>query len=190
MEDQTLICALLADRYEGFEHLARAYQHRLYALSLRATGRAEHAQDVVQDTLLRAYRALSVYDDERIRTLAPRPWLFQIAMNVIRNRARGARPTLSLDESRAEGLDPADDAPDPAARAVTTDTSRTLATLVSTLPRPQRESILLRYVADLPYQDAAAALGLPVGTVKSHVHRGLRTLRARLAEQSEMGVTA
>src|SRR5438132_14225946 len=77
-----------------FERLVRDHQDRLYALAFALTGNRDDAEDVAQDTFVRAYRALATYPPERIRDLKQRAWLHRIAVNVVRNRVRGVRPRL------------------------------------------------------------------------------------------------
>src|SRR5688500_10655666 len=85
----------LADDLDGhFEALVRAYGDRLYAFALRLTGSPPDAEEIAQDTFVRAYGALGGYEPARITDLALRPWLFRIALNVTRNRVRGKRPRL------------------------------------------------------------------------------------------------
>jgi DNA-directed RNA polymerase specialized sigma24 family protein len=75
-----------------FERMVREHQHRVYAVGFALTGNRHDAEEVAQDTFLRAYRALATYPPQRIRDLKQRPWLHRIAVNVVRNRARGAKP--------------------------------------------------------------------------------------------------
>ena len=86
----------------AFEPMVLAYQRRLYAFALRLVGRPEDAEEIAQDALVRAYRALATYPPERIRALALRAWLFQITLNVARNRLRGSRPELASLEGDRE----------------------------------------------------------------------------------------
>src|SRR5881296_106400 len=77
-----------------FERLVRDNQDRIYAVSLALTGNRHDAEEVAQDTFLRAYKALMTYPPDRIRDLKQKAWLHRIAVNVVRNRVRGARPRL------------------------------------------------------------------------------------------------
>ena len=91
--------ALAADLDAAFPALVEAESGRLYGMGLRLTGRPADAEDLAQDALVRAYRALAGWESERIRALAVRPWLASILVNLARNRARAAssRPaTVSL----------------------------------------------------------------------------------------------
>src|SRR5947208_17112251 len=78
----------------AFERLVRDHQDRIFALGLALTGNRHDAEEVAQDTFLRAYRALVTYAPERVRDLKQKAWLHQIAVNVVRNRVRGNRPRL------------------------------------------------------------------------------------------------
>lgn len=155
-----------------FERMVRSHQDRIFALSLALTGNRHDAEDVAQDTFLRAYRALCTYPDERVRELKERPWLNRIAINVVRNRVRGVRPRLT----ELNGSEP-DRAAGPEEDALRRAELDALATRVASLPLRYREAVVLRHVQELSYAEAAEALGQPVGTVKANVHRGLKLLR-------------
>src|ERR1700687_548018 len=75
-----------------FDRMVHEHQDRVYALGLALTGNRHDAEEVAQDTFLRAYRALVTYSPDRIRELKQKAWLHRIALNVVRNRARGFRP--------------------------------------------------------------------------------------------------
>ncbi len=194
--DDTLLARRLADDLAGgFEALALAYAGRLYAFALRLGASREDAEEIAQDTLVRAYRALANYDVARRRELRPRAWLFAIALNVQRNRVRGKRlPTMPLDpagdddESRTAAREPAADPREaPEALVESSETRRELAAALFTLPARLREAVVLRHVQGLSYAEAAVALDVPVGTVKAQVHRGTRLLRAALEERDHDG---
>jgi RNA polymerase sigma-70 factor (ECF subfamily) len=155
-----------------FERLVRDHQDRIFALGLALTGNRHDAEEVAQDTFLRAYRALCGYPAERVRELKAKPWLHRIAVNVVRNRVRGVRPRLvELNGSEPDArTGPEEDA----MRRIEIDE---LATRVAALPARYREAVVLRHVQDLSYAEVAEALGQPVGTVKANVHRGLKMLR-------------
>ncbi len=145
-----------------------------------------NAEEIAQDAFVRAYHALKSYGADRIRTMALRPWLYQITLNVFRNRVRGRRlQTVSLDgfDDGAEP-EPEDDEsgrPEPALESAEREDQ--LAAWVAALPERYRVAVVLRYVEDLDYAEMAAVLGQPVGTVKSNVHRGIELLRKRVPEQ-------
>ena len=185
VDDETLTRALAADLDGAFESLVRAYQDRLYAFGLRLTGSPRDAEEIAQDAFVRAYRALARYPSERIETLKLRAWLFQVTVNVARNRARTRRPAevplLSADGAYDSLADrPTDDAEQPDQVVERHDEQDRMAAVVATLPERYRAAVVLRHIQGLSYQEIAAVLGQPAGTVKSNVHRGVAYLRAAL----------
>lgn len=171
----------LADDLDGnFEAFVRAHQHQVFTLARRLAGGRPDAEDVAQETLVRAYRALSGYPPERVRAMRLRPWLMRIALNVQRNRVRGRRPAGPLEH---EPVAPVSEQPD----VIATDRSGAaeLSRLLACLPDDVRTAVVLRHVVGLPYAEVADALDRPVGTVKAQVHRGLRRLRTMIEEQED-----
>ena len=155
-----------------FERMVHEHQHRVFALGLALTGNRHDAEEVAQDTFLKAYRALVTYPPDRIRELKQKAWLHRIALNVVRNRVRGIRPRLV--ELNGSEPDYAIGTEDGALLNLELDA---LAVRVSALPTRYRDAVVLRHVQELSYEEAAEALGQPVGTVKANVHRGLKLLR-------------
>jgi RNA polymerase sigma-70 factor, ECF subfamily len=155
-----------------FERLVRDHQDRIFALGLALTGNRHDAEDVAQDTFIRAYKALATYSPERVRDLKQKAWLHRIAVNVVRNRVRGVRPRLV----ELNGSEP-DVATGPEEDVLMRAEIDELAARVACLPAKYREAVVLRHVQDLSYAEVAETLGQPVGTVKANVHRGLKILR-------------
>ena len=192
--DDDLKERLASDLDGTFEDLVRAYQDRLYSFALRLTSRREDAEEAAQDALVKAYRALCVYPPARIRELSLRAWLYQITLNVVRNRFRGKKLRLvSLDhplsprgETAWEAADAEDRRPD--ARYERSRRRADMASLVARLPERYRAPILLRYVEGLRLEEVAKVLGQPVGTAKSNVHRGVNALREALVASRREGV--
>ena len=189
MNDESLTAALAADLDSSFEALVLAYQDRLYAFGLRLTGSPRDAEEIAQDALVRAYRALRRYPAERVATLRLRAWLFQVTVNVARNRGRARRlpevPLVSDDGTHDVLVDqPADESEQPEQQAERRAEQDQLAAIVASLPERYRAAVVLRHVQGLSYPEIAAALGQPAGTVKSNVHRGVAYLRASLDASS------
>ena len=181
MIDDPGLAGRLARDLEGhFEQLVRTYQDRLYGFALRLTRSREEAEECTQDTFMRAYRALERYPLQRRRELRLRPWLYQIALNVVRNRVR--RSTLvavSVDSEHANGLaSSADEQPEVV--SLHAEGWARLESALSALPARYKTAVVLRHVQGLSYIEAAEVLDQPVGTTKSDVHRGLRLLRDAL----------
>lgn len=199
MDTDDVLARRLADDLDtSFEALVRAHQDRLYTIAHRFLGNGHDAEEVTQDALVRAYRALAGYDEARIRGLRLRPWLATIVLNLCRNRAartRSGHGPLSLDRTPPDGHALPEPAADPdAAPAAVVDRDealRTWAALVGQLPPVYRAPLVLRHVDGLSYPEVALALDRPEGTVKAQVHRGLALLRtayeaAQRLEREEM----
>jgi RNA polymerase sigma-70 factor (ECF subfamily) len=183
--------AELATNLDGsFEQLVLAYQNRLYSFALRWTGSREDAEEIVQDAFVRAYTALKSYAADRVLALALRPWLYQIALNIARNRARGKQLRLVPLGGPDEGAkaQPARELEDdgvarPEAAFERAEHQAELGTFLAGLPRRYRAPVILRYVEGLGYAELAAVLGQPVGTAKSNVHRGIALLRKAMSDR-------
>lgn len=187
MATEELTQWLARDLDDGFEGLVRAHQHRIFALALGMCGNPHDAEEVAQDTFVRAYRALKRFAPERTRELKLSAWLCRIAMNVGRNRARSRRPELTvLDAPDGEGREVAEGRAGPERTAVGRAAVRRLAALVAGLPPAQREAVLLHSVQQMTYAEAASVLNVREVTVRTNVHRGLQALRARAGWLSEV----
>lgn len=175
-EEAAVIAALLDDLDHGFAALYEAYRGTVFSTALRLSGRWAEAEDLSAEAFLRAYRALCGYDEGRLAALRPRAWLLTVLTNHWRNTLRTAarRPRTGPLEDAADPPDPAEGVEDTAARH---ETGRELEVLLAGLRPVQRAAVVLRHVADLPVTEIAAVLGLPEGTVKSHISRGLARLR-------------
>lgn len=157
------------------------YSGALFLFAYRALGRREDAEDVVQEILVRVWRAADQYDPDRATI---RTWLFSIARNVVidHRRRQGARPQVVADVD-GHGREPHDNG---AAfdRALE---SWQMARALRSLTVEHREVIIETYYRDRSVADAAARLGIPPGTVKSRLYHGLRKLRLALEENGVLG---
>ncbi len=166
----------LADDLEAaFPEFLAHHQDLVYGIALRSTKRPADAEDLAQEAFIRAYRALLGYPPTRIRTLQPRGWLAAIVGNLGRNRARRKAPATAELEAVAEFR--ADDDPGPERLAERHESAQAWRARLAALPTRYRQAVELRHVGGLSYPELAEALGRPLGTVKSDVHRGVRLLR-------------
>jgi RNA polymerase sigma factor (sigma-70 family) len=171
--DLDLADRLASDLDGSFEALVLAHQDRLFTIAYRIGGDRSDAEELVQDTFVRAYRAIAGYPPERVRDLRLRGWLTTILLNAGRNRNR-VRRVSTVELVFEPGSEPA---ADPLTRR---DERETWARLLAGLTPAQRTAVVLRHVDGLSYAEIAEAVGRPEGTVKAHVHRGLAALRAAL----------
>lgn len=169
--DRRLVAAFLAGDERAFDQLVDRHERRVYAICLRYFRDARDAEDATQETFLTVLRRAATYEG----SAAFSTWLYRVAMNachdLARRRARRPRSAAGDVEALADVPDTTDHL---AARELGLELERALALL----DPATRAAVVLHDVQGLPYADVGARLGLPVGTVKSRIHRG----HARLAE--------
>jgi RNA polymerase sigma-70 factor, ECF subfamily len=170
---------------EPFSLLVTRYQDRIYNLAFRLLERPEDALDVAQETFIRAYESLARFDTRR--PLAP--WLFRIATNLCYGLLRKRRPEVSfetVEEGEADAslrAGSADFAGDPLQQVLKAARDEQIQQAVLALPEPYRTAVLLRYQEELSYEAIATALEMPVGTVKTCLHRARQRLRKLLTPE-------
>jgi RNA polymerase sigma-70 factor (ECF subfamily) len=159
---------------------ALAYVDQLYATALRLTRSPSDAEDLVQDTYLKAFRASKQFQPGTNL----KAWLFTILQNTFRNlrRDRGREP-VDIDSETVERTPVRADAPDPEQRLLAQTLDADLRDALEALPPAFREAVWLRDVEDLAYADIAQVLDVPIGTVMSRISRGRRLLQAGLLER-------
>ena len=160
----------------AYEELVRRYQDVAIRTAHLISPDGD-AEDAVQDAFVKAYAALS-----RFRPDAPfRPWILRIVANEARNRRRSAGRRAGLALRAAEDRRPGDAAPSPESAVLADEARSALLIAMAGLRDEDREIIGARYFLDLSEAEAAEALGLPKGTVKSRLSRALGRLREQLA---------
>lgn len=166
-------------RDEAFRRYVVPELEVLYGVAMRLTRNPHDAEDVVQETLLRAYRAIDRFDGRY-----PRAWLLTILRNTNINRARKRTPDLLRDEQRTLGALPT---PGPDGReggAAETALARipddTIVDALRRLSDDHRAVVALVDIDGLSYRETADLLDIPIGTVMSRLHRARKKLRTRL----------
>jgi RNA polymerase sigma-70 factor, ECF subfamily len=169
----------MADGVPTWEEVARDYGRFLYSVAYRLAGNDDDAQDLVQESLIRIRKGLERYEPGSLEG-----WLARIVTNVFLDevRRRRRRPTDALPDDPGRVLPPA-----PAADAVPTGLSTEVEEALLSLPDEFRVPVVLCDVSDLSYEQIARSTGVPIGTVRSRIHRGRRMLRASLTAQGITG---
>src|SRR3954468_23082109 len=162
----------------GFADAALSHIDSLYGTALRLTRRAADAEDLVQDTYLKAFRASAQFQ----RGTNLKAWLFTILHNTFRNmRRHDGRNPVDVDSEAVEqaGNPASDHTPEQLLTRATLDVD--LQAALDALPEAFRQAVWLRDVEELTYAEIAEVLGIPIGTVMSRISRGRRALYERLA---------
>jgi RNA polymerase sigma-70 factor (ECF subfamily) len=177
VDEKLLVQAYQAGNERAFDTIVRTQYNALYAHALRRLSQHEAAEDAVQDTLLRAYRALPNLDGD----LALRAWLHRILTNVCHDEGNRRRRQHGLEEKVAAL--PVETGEDPIEETVLHDTVRVMSEALKDLPESYREALVLRYVDGLSFRDVAEATGTTEENARARVHRGrvaLHKIMARL----------
>lgn len=177
--DADLIRRTLRGDHVAYAELVRRYQDRLFNSVYRVTGQAEDAEDIVQETFVKAYRALTRYQGSAQFFT----WIYRIALNGAISHKRRRRPAVSLD---SEPLLSAAEPPDesfghrPDAAILRQEDEAVLQAGLNQLNPEFRAALVARDIDGLKYEEIAEVLDVPVGTVRSRIHRARLELRAAL----------
>ncbi len=165
--DEELVRRFRDGDVRAFTALVERHERRVYNLALRMTGREEDARDATQDAFLAVLRKLQGFRGEAAFTT----WLHRVTLNACYDLLRKrSRAPLALERRPEDGPPPAEPAaPDHAERV---ELAIDVREALQHLPEEFRAVLLLCDAQDLTYEQAAAVLGVPVGTVKSRLHRG------------------
>jgi RNA polymerase sigma-70 factor (ECF subfamily) len=179
--DHDLLERVAAGDSAAFTELFRRRQPDVFRFAVHMTGSAATADDVVQDVFLAVMRDARRYEAGRATVAA---WLCGIARNCVRRRLERDRRLTAV--GFADGLEPepepaAGGPADPLAGLLHEERLEELRRAVRALPVAYREALVLCDLQEMPYGDAAAVIGCPVGTVRSRLHRARVMLAARLA---------
>jgi RNA polymerase sigma-70 factor, ECF subfamily len=180
--DDELLTLVAAGDAQAFTELFRRRQAEVFRFSVHMTGSVATAEDVVQEVFLVVMRDAARYEAGRGAVPA---WLCGIARNCVRQRLERDRRLTSV--AFGDGLEPVTGAvapADPLSDLLRAERIDTLRRAVRTLPVTYRETVVLCDLQEVSYDDAAAVLGCPVGTVRSRLHRARAMLTARLTASS------
>ncbi len=180
-EEQRLIAGVRAKDRDSIRGLVDAYKDRLFAFIWRMTRNHHDAEDVCQESFLKAFASIDSFSSEyRFST-----WLFTIGYRVCLNRLR-RKQIVGTDLDLAMVSPAAQDSTIDAVESREAGELRDMVwSAVDQLSEAQRAAVLLFYRHDMPCQDIARVLELPVATVKSHLHRGRNRLREILEAMGE-----
>ncbi len=154
--------------------MVELYADRIYGLCYYMTEDPEAAKDLTQETFLRAWKGLKKFRGES----SAYTWLYKIALNRCRSylKKRSREKKVYIEDLRETGWEPSVDPPQDPPEAVS------VRAALRELPPEYREVLLLYYWEEMTYEEIAEALGVPMGTVKSRLHRAKEALRRVLNE--------
>ncbi|MEH7546090.1 RNA polymerase sigma factor SigW [Bacillus sp. AFS076308] len=166
----------------AFGEIVEIYKNSVFQLCYRMLGNRHEAEDIAQEAFIRAYVNIQSFkQDKKFST-----WLFRIATNLCIDRIRKKKPDYYLDAEVAgtEGLTMysqiSSDSPLPEAEVESLELQETVQKEILKLPEKYRSAIVLKYMEDMSLNEISEILNLPLGTVKTRIHRGREALRQQL----------
>jgi RNA polymerase sigma-70 factor (ECF subfamily) len=175
MEETSIIARVLNGDRQAYALLVNEYKDQIFNLAYRMTGSHEDADDLSQDTFLRAYKNLKRFDKEK-RFFT---WLYTISVNLIRNRLKKNIKNLSHSAAENPAMDIAepDNTNTPEQAMIHAQRIHHLNMCLQKLPGDLREAVVLRFYQELSFENITEILGISLSAAKMRVYRGLEKLR-------------
>jgi RNA polymerase sigma-70 factor (ECF subfamily) len=174
--DRSLVSMALQADHQAFGELVRRYQTSVFNVCYRIMGERQEAEDMTQETFLRAHDRLGTYDPDRPFG----PWIRRVGANLCLNTIKRRQLTmLPLDEELEGSTTRVEERPEVA--RVYAERSEAIRDAILELPVQYRIVIELRHFFDMSYKEIAEAVGLPLSDVKSHLFRARNLLAERLS---------
>jgi RNA polymerase sigma-70 factor (ECF subfamily) len=178
-DDAQLIDEARSGNSAAFGQLVTKYQDRLYNTLVHVVGSTDGAYDAVQDAFVQAYVKLDTFE----QASGFYTWLYRIAFNLAVSRRRRERPTVSVEQARELlGQEPLDRDPPPEARMEQQERACQVRAALGRLSDEHRSILVLREIEGCAYEQIAEVLELPIGTIRSRLHRARLQLRDQLKE--------
>ncbi len=174
--DRSLVSQTLQGDQQAFGELVQRYQTSVFNVCYRMMGERREAEDMTQETFIRAFDRLETYDPDRPFG----PWIRRVAANYcLNNIKRGKLTLLPLEEELEGSTKKVEERPELA--ALQTEREEAIRDAILSLPVAYRVVIELRHFFDMSYKEIAEAVGLPLSDVKSHLFRARKILAERLS---------
>ena len=176
-DDAQLVQQTLSGDAEAFGELVLRYQDRLFAMLVHVTGSHEQAEEATQEAFVQAFSKLD--------TFAGRSgfftWIYRIAYNRWVSSHRRRRPSLSVEDLRDnDGFEPSEEIDTPWEQMERAERVEVVRKALHQLPAEHRSILLLREMENRSYEEIAVALDMPLGTVRSRIHRARLLLKQKL----------
>lgn len=180
--DTELIEMILAGNNTCYTALFERYRVQLYSATLQKCGNEQDTEDIIQETYVKVYFNLSHYNPDY--TFGQ--WVYTIARNLFidfTRRKKNIGSTISIDGSGVNDINPASDSLNPEEHIISRQNGNQLDSLMHELPPHYRIIIELRFIGEYSYEEISERLGMPIGTVKTQIHRARERLCALITAQ-------
>ncbi len=179
LTDEQVFARYIEGESSAFDELVERYYKQIYRFLVRFTGRPHLAEDLIQDVFMKLYRSASTFDPSK----KFRPWLYSIAANRARDALRSAgrsekqiviQSSGQEEHVSLEHLIPGSPS-SPDTEMIARETTEKVQKALQEMPEGLREILILAYYDQMPYKDIADSLEIPLGTVKSRLHKAVAT---------------
>lgn len=183
--DLELMARMKARDATAMSQLYDRYSSQLHALALRMAGNPVDAAEIVQETFIQVWKQAATFEPGRGSVVG---WLFMIARTRALDalRARTRRGNVEQEDNPENPAEAVEAAPSPESSVLSEESASEVQTALGVLSAPERRVLELAYYEDLSHAQIAEALKLPLGTVKTHIARGLKKLRSAVQEASAL----
>ncbi len=169
------------DKHRGLEILYERYKKYVYTLAYRYAGNKEDALDLTQEVFVSIFKSLDNFKEE----LSILPWVKRITVNKCLNFVRDRKVALSLNQTIDNGLEMQDLIRSPEtteSKAQYLDTKQALEAAINKLSPEERMAVILRHMKGMKYDDIARTMDVPLGTLKTLLHRSRKTIKASMVK--------
>jgi RNA polymerase sigma-70 factor (ECF subfamily) len=176
IDDEHLLAKFVAGEEWAYNELVKRYYKQIYQFLVRFLGRPDLAEDLVQEVFVKVYKSAGTFDPEK----KFKPWIYSIAANQgrdsLRSRSREDKQVIVRDSETQKTVSLAEIIPDdnpPEASLIETEEKEKVKRALDEMPDMFREILVLAYYDQLSYKDISDSLGIPLGTVKSRLHKAV-----------------
>lgn len=167
------------NKHKGLEILYERYKKYVYTIAYHYAGNKEDALDLTQEVFVSIFKSLDNFKEE----LSMLPWIKRITVNKCLNFIRDRKDAVSLNQTVDDGFELQDLIRSPENtenKAQYLDTKQSLEHAITKLPPEERMAVILRHMKGMKYEEIARIMGIPLGTVKTFLHRGRKTIKVTM----------
>ena len=177
-QESKIVRRVLSGQHDAYALLVEKYKGPVYNLVIRLTGRTQDAEDLAQEIFIKVFESLGRFDQTRKFF----PWLYTIALNVIRNYRKKNTPVSIHSFEDSDHFEKGTSSLSPDIITGRKQQADMLYGCIQDLPETQQEAIVLRYFQDLSFEDIAQIQEISLSAAKMRVYRGLRVLAERMKD--------
>ncbi len=176
VSDSGFLTIYKKNKHKGLEILYEKYKKYVYTIAYHYAGNQEDALDLTQEVFVAIFKSLDNFKEE----FSLLPWVKKITVNKCLNFIRDRKEAVSLNQTNENGKEIQDLIPSPENtenKTLYLDTKQALAKALKKLPPEERMAVILRHSKGMKYEEIAKIMNVPLGTVKTYLHRGRKTIR-------------